>query len=149
MGLSASQETVLDELVSNLPDSVTWCLFGSADSVLRGLDDDPNDIDILTTEPGAHEFRDVFSDAFVETRELGISQIDEYRMHGEELEVIFDLQEKDHQEPIVDLDAVAIETTAERGVPVLALETALEAYRRIDKHETADRLEAEFGLADG
>ncbi|QLG28150.1 hypothetical protein HUG10_11585 [Halorarum halophilum] len=149
MALSASQEAVLNELVVNIPNSVSWCMFGSTDSVLRGLDDDPADIDVLTTESGAKRFRAVFSDEFVGTHEIGVSQIDEYRVHDEELEVLFSKREREHQEPLVDLGAVELEATADRGIPLLPLKPLVEAYRKIDKHDTADRLEDEFDLTDG
>lgn len=145
MALTASQETVLNELVTTVPNSVRWCIFGSTDSVLRGLDDDPADIDVLTTEPGARQFRTAFSDEFVGTREIGESRINRYRVHGEELEVLFSERDED-QEPLVDLDAVDMETTADREVPLLPLEPLVEAYRKIDKDDAADRLEAEFDL---
>ncbi|WP_248910349.1 hypothetical protein [Halocatena marina] len=148
MPLSAPQELVLTECVANIVPSVTWCIFGSTNSVLRGLDDDPSDIDILTTESGAHQIRETFSDAFVGTHEIGVSQIDEYQMHGEDLEVLFSTREKDHQEPLVDLDTVECETTVDRGVPLLPLDSLVEAYRKIDKHHTADRLEDKFNLTD-
>lgn len=148
MSLSAPQELVLTECVANISPSVTWCIFGSTNSVLRGLDDDPSDIDILTTESGARQIRETFSDAFVGTHEIGISQIDEYQMYGEGLEVLFSKHEKDHQEPLVDLDTVECETTADRRVPLLPLYSLVEAYRKIDKHDTVDRLEDEFNLMD-
>lgn len=149
MALSDSQEAVLDDLVADVPNDVAWCVIGSTDSVLRGLEDDPSDIDILTTNSGAEWFRDARSDEFVRTREVGDSQIDEYQVRDEELEVIFADCKKDHQKPLVDLDAVVIETSGDREIPLLPLEELLRVYRKIDKHETADRLEDEFDLAGG
>ncbi len=149
MALSDSQEAVLDDLVADISNDVTWCVIGSVDSVLRGLEDDPSDIDILTTNSGAEWFRDARSDGFVRTREVGESQIDEYRVREEELEVIFADRETDHQKPLVDLDTVEIESSGEREVPLLPLEELLRVYRKIDKHETADRLEDEFDPTGG
>lgn len=146
MALSPAQERVLDDLVASLPDDVTWCVFGSVDSVLRGLDDDPADVDVLTTARGGRAFREAFADGFVQSRDVGDSRIDEYRLHGEELEVIY--PDDEHHEPLVDLGAVEL-TAADRGVPLLPLDPLVDAYRRIDKHETADRLVAAFGPTDG
>ena len=127
MGLSAAQATVLDELVASIPDGVTWCVFGSTGAVLHGLDGDPGDVDVLTTESGAERIRAVLPEAFVGTRELGVSQIDEYRMRGEEIEVVYSERTKDHQEPLVDLEKVEIESTADRDVPLLPLRSLVTA----------------------
>jgi len=147
--LTPSQEAVLYELAARVPDGVRWCIFGSVDSVLRGLDDDPSDVDVLTTATGARQFREAFSCEFVGTREVGTSRLDEYRVHGEELEVISGKGEGDDREPLVDLNAVEFETSVDRAVPMLPLEPLVDAYRRIDKHDAADGLEAEFGSTDG
>ncbi|MDJ1431551.1 hypothetical protein [Halostagnicola sp. A-GB9-2] len=148
MALSDSQEAVLGNLVTNIPNDVTWYVIGSIDSVLRGLEDDPNDIDILTTDSGAEWLRDACSDEFVRTRDVGDSQIDEYRIHGEELEVVFADHGNDHHEPLVDFHDIEMESAAEPAVPLLPLEELLCVYRQIDKHETADRLEVEFEPTD-
>ena len=149
MPLSTSQETVLDEIVDKVPAHVTWCIFGSTDSVLRGLDDTPADIDILATEPAAEQFREVFSGGFTETREVGHSQIDRYQVNSEELEVIYSRTKKDQQKPLVNLDDVELKTTDERRIPMLSLEPLIDAYRQINKNRTAERLEANFKLVDG
>lgn len=148
MSLSDSQAAVLRELVRTIPRSATWCVIGSIDSVLRGLDDDPADIDILTTDSGAERFRDAYSDDFVRTRNVGDSQIDEYRVRGEELEVVFADPEKAH-EPLVDLECIEMTSASEPAVPLLPLEKLLRVYGKIDKHETADRLQEEFDPTDG
>lgn len=148
MALSDSQAAVLREFARTIPRGVTWCVIGSTDSVLRGLEDDPADIDVLTTDSGAERFRDVFSDEFVWTRNVGDSQIDKYRVREEELEVVFADPEKDH-ERLVDLDSIEMASAPEPAVPLLPLEKLLRVYRKIDKHETADRLQAEFYPTDG
>lgn len=145
MALSPSQEAVLDDFMTTLPDGVTWVIFGSVDSVLRGLDDDPNDVDVLTTNRGARAFRDAFPDAFVGTRELDLSRIDEYRLRGEEVEVVYRRPDTAPGEWLVDLESVAVERTDGRDVPLLPLDATLDAYRRLDRHDTADRLERAFG----
>lgn len=141
MGLSTTQEDVLDDLAAGIPEGVTWCVFGSTGMVLHGIDDDPSDIDVLTTETGAERIRNVFLDEFVGTKELGVSQIDEYRMHGEEIEVVYSTDTKDHQEPLVDLERVELESTDDWGVPVLPIRSLVTAYRTMGKHETAAELE--------
>lgn len=148
MALSDSQTVILHELVRRIPRGVTWCVIGSTDSVLRGLEDDPADIDILTTDSGAERFRDAFSDGFVRTRNVSDSRIDEYRVQGEELEVIFADPAKAHEQ-LVDLDNIEMASASEPAVPLLPLEKLLCVYRKIDKHETADRLQAEFDPTDG
>lgn len=145
MTLSPSKETVLDEITRRIPKEATWCIFGSTDSVLRGLHDDPSDIDILSTEDAAEQFRELFSDGFVETREIGHSQIDTCHINGQEVEVIFSFREKNHQKPLVRLDDLELETSADRGIPMLPLQPLIHAYRQIDKDETANRLESRFG----
>lgn len=143
MALSQTQRAILDDLVDGLPDDVDWCVIGSVDTVLRGLDDDPGDVDVLTTGTGARRIRDLYGDDFVRTREVGQSQVDEYLVRGEELEVIHAGQDREDQAPLVDLSGVDLRT-ADRGVPLLPLDRLLAVYREIDKHETADRLAAEF-----
>lgn len=145
MPLSLTQEAVLNSISRRVPSDGTWCIFGSTDSVLRGLDDDPSDIDILATEEVAKQFRKRFSDGFVGTREVGQSQIDEYEMIGEEVEVIFSCSEKDHQKPLLDIDTLDLEVTADREIPMLPLPALIRAYRQIGKHGTADRLESHLG----
>ncbi|XVH33399.1 hypothetical protein ACNS7O_15495 (plasmid) [Haloferacaceae archaeon DSL9] len=144
MALSTSQEEVLDEIIEKVPDEATWCLIGSTDSVLRGLIDDPSDIDILATESAAIQFREVFPNGFIETREIGRSQIDTYGLNGEELEVIFDQSSKSRQKPLLDLECIEFESDNERGVPLLPLKHLISVYEQIDKHETVERLKAEF-----
>ncbi|KZN26272.1 hypothetical protein A4G99_21930 [Haladaptatus sp. R4] len=146
MTLSPVKREVLDEIRTRVSDHATWCLFGSTDTVLRGLDDDPNDIDILATEEAAEEFRAKFADDFVDTRELGYSQIDTYEVGGEELEVIFSRDEKPQQEPLIDLSEVSLETSDDPAMPLLPLDSLVRAYRKIEKHETADRLESELDV---
>lgn len=144
MPLSQTQEAVLEDLVTSIPDESTWCMFGSVDSVLRGLEDDPSDVDVLATETCAEEIRATFSEAFVETRTIGASRLDEYRICGEEIEVIYPGRATADQDPLVDLTNVELTRTEDRGVPLLPLPVLLAAYRKIDKHETADRLEEQF-----
>lgn len=145
MALSAAQETVLDELVGRIPDDVPWCVFGSAAVVLHGLDAEPSDIDVLATETGAEMIRDAFPDEFVGTSELGVSQVDEYRMRGEEVEVVYSVRAKDHQEPLVDLENVEIGST-DRGIPVLPVRWLVASYRKMDNHEAAAELERRFDI---
>lgn len=145
MPLTTAQEDVLDLISQRIPSHVTWCIFGSTDSVLRGLDDDPSDIDILATEEAAGTFREQFSDGFVETREIGHSQIDEYVVNGEEIEVIFSCDAKEHQKPLLRLDEIELELMSNRRIPMLPFSSLIHAYRQIDKHETANRLESHFG----
>jgi|GEM_PF-7062943 len=140
MGLTEQQERVLSDLVARGDEE--WYLFGSADSVLRGLDDDPNDIDVLASSESACRFQDEFGEAFVERRSVGASWIDEYELHGEEVEVISEKRNADDW--LVDFEEAAENATTEREVPLLGLDAAIAAYRRIDKHETADRLSAAF-----
>ncbi|QLG63514.1 nucleotidyltransferase family protein [Halorarum salinum] len=146
MGLSATQETVLDELVGRVPDGVTWCVFGSAAAALHGHDVEPSDIDVFTTEAGAERIRSVFPDAFVGTKELGVSQIDEYRMRGEEVEVVYSVSAKGNQEPLVDLADSEIGSSDGRGVPVLPVRPLVAAYRAMGKHDTAAELAEWFGI---
>ncbi|MGA9402788.1 hypothetical protein [Haladaptatus sp.] len=146
MTLSPTKREVLNEIRTRISDDTTWCLFGSTDTVLRGLDDDPNDIDILATEEAAEEFRAKFAGDFIATRELGYSQIDTYEVNGEELEVIFSRDEKPHQESLVDLNEVSLETSDDPAMPILPLDSVVRTYRKIEKHETADRLESEFDV---
>lgn len=141
MPLSASQEAILKKLTQEFPKEATWYIFGSTDSVLRGLDDDPSDIDILATEDAAEKFRKFFSNDFVDSWEVGHSQIDEYQVNGEEIEIIFSYGEKAHQKPLVRFSELELETSKDRGIPMLPLQPLLHAYRQIDKHETANRLE--------
>lgn len=142
MTLSDAQERVLAELVARIPEDVQWCVFGSTDTVLRGLEDDPADVDVLTTAAGAEGIRSEFADSYADTREVGRSRIDEYRILGEEIEVVHADPGTNHGEPLVDLEAVDLERTPDRDVPLLPLDVLLDLYRRIDKHGTADRLAA-------
>lgn len=148
MPLSVSQETVLDIITRRLPEEATWCIFGSTDSVLRGLDDDPSDIDILATEEGAQQFRVLFSEDFVETHEIGYSQIDEYQVNGEEIEVIFSNSTKNHQKPLVSLDELELEVSDDREIPMLPLQSLIHAYRQVDRNDTAKRLQSRLELTD-
>lgn len=148
MPLSASQQTILNKIAQEIPKEATWCIFGSTDSVLRGLADDPSDIDILATEEAAKRFRELFSDGFIKTQEVGHSQIDEYQVDGEEIEVIFSYHKKSHQKPLVQLDELELMTSDNRGIPMLPLQPLIHAYRKIDKNGTANRLESRFGLSD-
>ncbi|MFB6236433.1 MAG: hypothetical protein ABEH81_08535 [Halopenitus sp.] len=147
MPLSTSQETILNQITQGVPEEATWCIFGSTDSVLRGLDDDPSDIDILATEEAAKQFRELFSGGFVKTQEVGHSQMDEYQVNGEEIEVIYSHSEKTHQKPLVRLDERELVTSDDRGIPMLPLHPLIHAYRQIDKNETANRLESRFELS--
>lgn len=149
MGLSASQAAVLEELLAVLPDDGTWCLFGSTDTVLRGLDDDPSDVDVLAMASTAGRFRETFPDDFVGTREVGRSQVDSYEIDGEEVEVIFARKAKDYQRPLVPLADVEFDRENELGAPLLPLDRLLDAYERIDRRETAERLRAAFERSDG
>lgn len=144
MSLSPDKRRVLATLEERIPDDVTWCVFGSVAAAIEGLDEDPNDVDVLTTEAGAELVRAEFASEFVETTEVGVSQVDEYRLHGEEVEVVYSRTEKSHQEPLVDVTAVELETT-ERGVPLLSPDDLVAAYRQMGKGETANRLAAELG----
>ena len=145
MGLPAAQETVLDELVATIPDEVRWYVFGSAATVLHGFDAEPSDIDVLTTEGGAEGIGSVLPDAFVRTREFGVSQVDEYRIRGEEVEVVYSVAAKDHQEPLVDLDGFEVEAT-DRGIPVLPVRPLVASYRRMGEHEAAAELVGRFDI---
>lgn len=41
MELTSTKETVSEDLVERTPNGVEWCIFGSTDSVLKGLDRSP------------------------------------------------------------------------------------------------------------
>lgn len=142
MPLSPSQEAVLEDLVECVDDA-RWCVFGSVDSVLRGLDENPSDVDVLATEAAAERIRAAFPASFVETRSVGDSLVDEYRRHGEELEVIYGGRRD--RDPLVDLTEVDLRHAPDRGVPILPLEKVVRAYRDIDYDETAAKLEAKLG----
>lgn len=144
MPLSTTQEDVLDKILAQISDDVPWCIIGSTDSVLRGLDDDPSDIDILATEAAAKQFREVFFDGFIETREVESSQIDTFVVRGEEVEVIFNCSSKSHQKPLINLEEVRFERGNKQDVPLLPLENLISVYEQINKHETAERLKDEF-----
>ena len=146
MALTSTQRTVLDELATRIPDGVAWCVFGSTATVLHGVDGEPSDIDVLATEAGAETIRDAFLREFVGTGELGVSQVDEYRIHGEEVEVVYSIGTKDHQEPLVDLERVEFEQTDARGVPVLPIRPLAAAYWKIGRDETATELEERFDI---
>ncbi|WP_313694791.1 hypothetical protein [Halorarum halobium] len=142
MALSDAQEAVLEELVSTVPADVRWCVFGSANLALRGLEADPSDVDVLTAEAGAARIRDALAAEFVGTGEVGVSQVDEYRIGGVELEVVYAERAKDHQEPLADLGTVELDRV--RGVPILPPDALVETYRRMGKDETAATLEETF-----
>lgn len=142
MTLEPTQAAVLDDLIECVDDA-RWCVFGSVDSVLRGVDEDPSDVDVLATEAAAARIRATFPSSFVETRPVGESFVDEYRRHGEELEVIYG--DRDGRGPLVDLTEADLDRTSDRGVPLLSLSRVVRAYRDIGYGGTAAKLEARLG----
>lgn len=143
VSLSPAKRRVLATLEERIPEAVTWCVFGSVAAAIEGVDENPSDVDVLTTEAGAELVREAFAEEFVGTTEVGVSQVDEYRLHGEAVEVVYSRGAKDHQEPLVEVTAVEL-TRTDRGVPVLPPEALVTAYRRMGNEERADRLDAEF-----
>lgn len=53
MSLSPSQEAVLMEIVTELPAGADWYIFGGVDSVLRGVEANLSDVNVLTAEATA------------------------------------------------------------------------------------------------
>jgi len=140
MGLTPTQEAVLDDLVATIPAEAPWAIIGSVDSVLRGLEADPNDVDLLASETAADALRDAFAEAFEGTRDVGDSIIDEYRIRGEEVEVIYPHAGGDDW--LVDFEGVEL---GESRVPMLPVGDVVEVYREIGKKEAAERLVMGFG----
>ncbi|PSH01943.1 MAG: hypothetical protein BRC27_00375 [Nanohaloarchaea archaeon SW_10_44_10] len=140
MPINPKKLEALKEIAATLPEECNWAAFGSVDSALRGVEVEPNDIDLLMKEDAANEFRKIFNPKFVETEKMGLSQIDRYRINGEDVEVIYSRTKEDDQEPLVEWEEIKIEKT-ENGVPLLPIDRIIKAYRKIDKTDRAKELE--------
>ncbi|PSH00318.1 MAG: hypothetical protein BRC28_00350 [Nanohaloarchaea archaeon SW_4_43_9] len=140
MPINPKKLEALHEIAVKLPEGFTWAVFGSVYSALRGIEVEPNDIDLLMKEDAADEFRKIFKPKFVETEKMELSQIDRYRINEEDVEVIYSKTEEDDQEPLVEWEEIKIEKT-ENGVPLLPIDQIIKAYRKIDKTDRAKELE--------
>ncbi|MFP4230149.1 MAG: nucleotidyltransferase domain-containing protein [Candidatus Nanohaloarchaea archaeon] len=116
-----SKIKVLEEVSTHL--NQEWFVFGSMGLKLKGMDIDPDDVDIWTTDRNAEKLREVLSDKLVETIEVGdgpTSDVDVYRINGEELEVIYGNKYIDFTE-----------TEEVNGFPVLVDQAFAEMYQVI------------------
>ena len=125
-----SKIEVLEEVSKHLDHE--WFVFGSMGLKLKGLDVEPDDVDIWTTDENAEKLRDLLSDKLVETTEVGdgpTSDVDVYQVNGEELEVLYGNQYIDFTE-----------TEETRGFPVLKDQAFAEMYQVIGEDEKAEKL---------
>ncbi|PSG98858.1 MAG: hypothetical protein BRC29_01895 [Nanohaloarchaea archaeon SW_7_43_1] len=140
MPIDPQKLETLREIAAMLPEECDWAAFGSIDSALRGVEVEPDDIDLLMEEDTACEFRTIFNPKFVETEKIGVSQIDRYRINGEDVEVIYSRTKEDDQKPLVEWEEIEIEKI-ENGVPLLPIDRIIKAYRKIGKTDRAKELE--------
>ncbi|MFB6100369.1 MAG: nucleotidyltransferase domain-containing protein [Candidatus Nanohalobium sp.] len=109
-----------------------WFVFGSMGLKLKGLNVEPDDVDIWTTDENAEKLREAFSDKLVKTTEVGngpTSDVDVYQINGEELEVLYGNQYIDFTE-----------TEETQGFPVPKDQAFAEMYQIIGEEEKAEKL---------
>lgn len=151
-GHAAALETIRDTLDG---ERVEWALTGSTSFVLQGLDLEPDDIDVQTTERGAHAIEDCFADAVTEpvsqsAGEAIQSHFGRLRIEGVVVEVMGALRKRDREgewtTPVpIDRHREFVEFRG-RPIPVLSLEYEATAYERLGRTERAARLRAHADL---
>jgi hypothetical protein len=125
-----SKIKVLEQVSKHL--NREWFVFGSMGLKLKGLDVEPDDVDIWTTDENAEKLREALSEKLVETTEVGdgpTSDVDVYQINGEELEVLYGNQYIDFTE-----------TEEANGFPILKDQAFAEMYQVIDDEEKARML---------
>lgn len=130
-------------------ENLNWTLTGSTSFALRGLNFDPDDIDIQVDEDSMYRIDEIlegYAETPLEFKETGDikSYLRQYEIDDVQVEVIGGLQKKvdgKWEEPVelgehrecVEFDGMAL--------PVLSLEYEADAYRKMGRNNTADKLE--------
>ncbi|MEM4780957.1 MAG: hypothetical protein QXG03_05295 [Halalkalicoccus sp.] len=137
-----------DELAGH---DVTWALTGSLNLALRGLDVDPDDVDVMTDAEGASTVGSVLEERVVRpvarsrSREKRIeSQFGALELGGVEVEVMGDVRHLVDGEWTAPIDVAAhrefLDVEA-RAIPAMSLEHELTGYRELGREGRVARIE--------
>lgn len=119
--------------------NINWCLVGSTNLALQGINLTPKDIDITTDREGAHKINELLKD--YETKEIkfldkGINAVylAIYHINNEEIEVIGESKEKNIYLPLLKEGIIKIKIDNQE-IPCLKLEKEYIAYKKLEKPE--------------
>ncbi|MDP2908483.1 MAG: hypothetical protein Q8N77_01625 [Nanoarchaeota archaeon] len=121
--------------------NINWCLIGSTNLALQGIEIEPNDIDIMADKQGAYEIGELLGE--YETRPVQYKEAGtfagykgKFKINNIEIEVIGELKIKNVYRPIgghivmVKIDSLAI--------PCMDLKSEYEAYQKLGRKEKAE-----------
>lgn len=126
--------------------SVTWALTGSTSFALQDVPLTPNDIDVQTTESGAYEIEELFSEQVINP--VSFSESDAIRSHygalelnGVRVEVMGALQKRrtdgTWESPVDITEHRRFVDIVDIRIPVLSLQYEAEAYERLGRSARA------------
>jgi len=129
--------------------SITWVITGSLGMALQDVDVEINDIDIQTTPNGAYEIEKLFSEYIVEPISYLISEnirshLGKLQINGIEVEIMGGIQKlienQTWEEPINLENHRRFITIDKMHIPVLSLEYECQAYLKLGRIETSEKL---------
>lgn len=129
---------------------VEWAITGSVGLALQGVEVEPRDLDIQTDEQGAYEIERLFAEHSVrKVRHSAAVRVQSHygalEIGGVEVEIMGDLQTREMggawsaPEPVKEHRKWV--QLSDMNLPVLPLDYAIEAYRRLGRLEKVDLLE--------
>lgn len=147
-----SHRGVLLRFHDELADSgATWALTASLNLALRGIDIEPNDIDVMTDAAGATAIESIFSDrvarpvARSRSREKRIdSHFGSLELDGVEIEIMGDVRHFVGGRWTEPIDVAANREFIElegRSVPAMSLEQELTGYRDLGREGRVELIE--------
>lgn len=121
--------------------NINWCLVGSTNLALQGIEIEPNDIDIITDKQGAYEIGELLRE--YETRPVQYQEVGtfagykgKFKINNIEIEVIGELKIKNVYKSIVGhIIMVKIDSLV---LPCMELKSEYEAYTRLGRKEKAE-----------
>lgn len=125
---------------------IKWAVFGSTNLALRGIEIEPNDIDILTDEKGAYEIEKLFSK--YSTRKVVYCSNGKVTSHfgalgiaGVKAEVVGDYTLNKDMQLILDVKDRIMVNFENMEIPCVSLEEELVAYGKNNESEKKKLIE--------
>jgi len=128
--------TVL-ERIDDLP--ITWCLAGSANLRVQGMDVPVNDLDITTTKSGVNLFEELFAHNVVKKHYSEEKQGIFLDLHINNIEV--EIINYDDKKDLSMLDKIQITTWKGLKLPTLRLQHAKRFYQMIGRDQKVALIE--------